>query len=557
VVADFHGELHLSDLAPSCRYTLLFQYPAGGPWQAVATFTGGEAPTPAARLTFVVPAPAAYEFTLTDGKGKPIHGAEVRTLHVGGALRPQDMLLPRAFQPREETPGRYRVLLPAGNIVAIATSQGFAPAVAPMPVDGDNIVMLPGTDVTVRAVDRDGAPVAGARILVEVHDDPRLQYPGAQWHLLADARAELGTTDAHGELHAADLWPLPISFAAKHPRFTRSIGPTLTPGPGKPITIVMRAAAEVHGTVTMDLHAVGAGFRVLLAPDWPTGHPLADNPFLRSQIALTAADGTFAFRDLPAGAWRVRALPPKTGPDDDTLAHPQQFLTQRILLDEAQLYHVDLEATRGNAARPRLVGHVCMAGVGVAHALVRVRRNIALADQTSFDHGNTEARHSLLARLYPERLVADPWQQRTLADLQGAYAFEDLASGDYQLRVDIPVQGRWQFLQQTNITIDLGKAPAWEYDIDLPVGSAQLWFVDPGNSPLPGRIVELRQFTATGDTAADFLLLTDARGAIEMDHLPTGTWIATPHHLDLQFVESDFKVTSGSATLRTIGSTRY
>jgi hypothetical protein len=522
-----NGTVVLSGLPPAPGYTVLFQLPNGGPWQRIgAVEADADANT---RLT--VFRPRLYEFNVVDAEGKPVPAPTARAFLLqppeqqAKALRPTDSALPQALQPQLIAPGRMRIAL-FPSALAVVSAAGAAPAVVSLPTPDDTVMLPVAVPVRVRTIDRDGVPVAGARIVAHLQPLPNDRSRMLQYQFLASPRALLGRTDERGELRVPALPPALVTIAAEHPDYARAMAASGMPTRDQEFVLSMRRATVLHGRVTMDHRAVGAGYRGEAVNGWPAGQPLADNPFLTRRVALTDASGSFTMHDLPPSLWIVRALLPKESPDADRRLEAERYQPTLVQLDDGQTQWIDVEATRPLGARPRLVGQLTEDGVGVDHALVRVRPALRDNVNMQFRRARSErARRNLFAMFNPERMRADPWSQRAFTDAQGAFAFEDLADGDWEVRVDVLWQGTYCFLEQRLVTIGRDQLhDCTNLPIELRTGTAQLWFVNAAAQLLPGVVVRLRQLTADGSEAAVFQCLTDARGGVLADNIPAGTW---------------------------------
>lgn len=545
VGTDFEGKALLRDLDADSRCTLLFQYPQGGGYVRLGDFA-----VDAATLVFAVPGPEAVNLLVTDVAGAPVADASVALLQREGALRPRDLLLPRWFQPRQEGPGRFRAHRAAGKVLALATAAGFAPAVAVLAGDTTSIVMQRGLEVRLRCVDCNGAAVAGASIEAQVHDGVGQQLAGMQWAQLANARVWLGRSDDDGELLVSGLWPTRITFAAEHPAYARSPAPTLLPVAGMQVTLVLHRPSAIRGIVSMDHRPVGKGMRVLLSSDFAPPHEMYDNPFVSPRLAVTGDDGSFAFADVVTGVYQLRPLLPKTrGGDDEQDPRRLRLQPTRIVLLERQEIYVPLEATRRFAAVPTLVGRISFDGVGVAGALVRVRRVIDAGVVASWDAADPQRRELLYARYAPERLGPDPWLQRSRTDGFGDYAFEDLDAGKWEIRVDVPCQERLQLLQQGVVEIQTPRrGDTTHFDVAAATGSVRLWIIRPDNQTAAGRMVTLQQAARPDQTTACYQLLTDERGCLDLAQLPAGRWRLRPASPGEHFVSDELLVTGRDHT---------
>lgn len=209
--------------------------------------------------------------------------------------------LPEWMQPTELQPGLH-VGKGTPGTVAVASVPGFAPAMAQVRPGDNTLTLLPLQHVRVRVHNLDGHAIAGATVRLQMHQHPDLDFPGAQWELLASDRARVGQTDEQGLLDMP-VWGTWFSLEASHPDFADTAGPRFLPQPGGTIDLLLQRRASIMGTLTTQHRPASAGFRVRARQRPPAGNQLDGSGFLAEQLAVTGTDGNFAFRDLCAGIW--------------------------------------------------------------------------------------------------------------------------------------------------------------------------------------------------------------------------------------------------------------
>lgn len=507
-------QTRVADLA---RTRVAFAHPGGGPWRDLG---------PAIAIGPLVRIPRLPEITLSlsDPLGVALPHGRVRFFVTGVQLRAVDRQLPQWMQPTERQPGLHVGLGEVGT-VAVASVPGFAPAIAAVAPGGDNALsLLPLQRVTIRVWDGERRPVAGATIHLQVHQHEDLEFRGSQWELLANDRMRAGITGEDGTLEAP-VWATWFSVQASHPEYATSVGPRFLPQPGAIVDLTLRRRAGIHGTLSVQHRIAQAGFRVRARQHAPEGDPLAASGFLAEQLAVTGADGTFAFRDLSAGLWELHPEWPATPSIFGARRPTSAFTGRQVRLDDGQQLHLTLEATRATLHAPQVAGIVRQNGAPMAGALVRVRE---------VGRPRPEARRrpgSSRRRIDPWPEPANPaWPQHCTTDHFGDFDFAGLAVDvEHELRVDIPRDGRLQFLRRLVFRpAPDGSAPV-RVDIDLETGSALLQCSHLGH-PLAGRMLRLRQVLDGGEDGARFELLTDDLGECVADDLPAGHWTMEPVH---------------------------
>lgn len=517
---DAQGRASIRATSPEL-VSLVFGYPNGGPWVQVAWSMSRE--------PIRVRRPPPVLVSLIDERGAPIAEGSVRFYFVGGAFRPTDRALPAWMQPVEVAPGQYRGLWPR-PVVAVGAAPGKAPAMAPLDQPGDLVMtMLPIRSITVRTVDRHGEVVPRASVRIQAHANPELEFPGAQWDLLANDRVLVGNTDELGLLQVP-VWDTFLSLQADHPAFGPSPGPKIRPQPGERLDITLRRKARVHGRLLFHRQPATAGFRVRARHLPPPGHTLDGSGWLDEQIAVTGGDGTFGFRGLDAGIWELRpelpALPNAAGAQDPG----SHWKSVQVMVAEDQELYTSLEAELDPLTTPQLTGTVRLDGVPLAGALVRLREP---EHKTGSDRGRPmRVRRDRRGQIAVESTVTPlPWSHRYTTDASGSFSFGELFPGaEYELRIDVPAQDRLQFLERRIVRANQHpQRPPTPIDIDVRSGSLQLTCAAHG-APFANRMLRLRQVAADGSELARFDVLTSPIGIGEATCLPAGTWTVEPLH---------------------------
>lgn len=492
------------------RTVIAFAYPGGGPWVRCRLRD---------RRDLVVPRPVPVAIRLFDTASNPVRNGRVRFYQVGEVFRPTDRLLPAGLQPAERADGAHAGLW-ACPAVAVASAPGFAPAMLRLDQAADqDVTMLPLASMTVRTIDSDGHAVPHATVRVQVHQNPELTFPGAQWEALANDRAHVGTTGDDGTL-TVPIWDTFLSLQAEHPAYGPSPGPKVRPFPGQRIDLLLRRHARVEGTLRFHRAPAAAGYRVRAHQVPPPGHELAGSGWLAEQLAVTGADGRFAFRGLCAGIWELQPELPAVPEPTGARTPGNRWKPVQVMLAEGQEFWLELEAEETALGAPQLTGTVCVDDVPFAGALVRVRE----AQGT---------RQNPKDRRRPSTPTAEPaplgWTAQYTTDASGSFTFADLSPGtDHELRVDLPILGRLQFLERRIVRTPPARPTApTPIAIAVATGTLQLTTVERG-AVAANRMLRLRQIGPDGGELARFDVLTGGNGLTVVDHLPAGKWTAEP-----------------------------
>lgn len=102
-----------------------------------------------------------------DAGGGQIGGTSVRALALGAGGRPDGA---RTFVAAAGPDGEYRLVLARGRYRVVADADGYSPQDARISLDSDrtqDFRLVPGARITGRAVDPNGAEVAGATVRIE------------------------------------------------------------------------------------------------------------------------------------------------------------------------------------------------------------------------------------------------------------------------------------------------------------------------------------------------------------------------------------------------------
>lgn len=513
VRTDANGRALIVSPAPE-QASLVFCMPGGGPWLQL--------PWNHEQHQYIIHVPRAGELRvmLADEGGRLLAGGKVRTYVVGQSFRPVDRALAPGMQPVEQEPGLHVGRCPSGlDVIVVAAVPGFAPAISRTRARAlVSLTMLRMQTMTVRTHDLQNQPVAGATVRMQVHANPDLTFPGAQWDALANDRVLVGRTNDVGEL-TVPAWPTYFSLHATHPDHAPSAGPKVFGVPDQRLDLLMRGAGDIVGHLTIQQRAAPRGLRVVARQKPPPGHPLEQSGWLDERRAVTGDGGAFAFRNLCAGT---------AGSSGAKRVSPG-FRSLQVLLDEGQERHCVLEAQNDGLGGPCITGVVLQDGAALAGAVVRLR---ALPPPPDDERRRVLKRHPDLARYLrpspsPSELM--PWTHRCDTEVCGDFAFHDLAAGaEFELRLDVLRDGYLQFVARRVVQAGTNLRPA-RVDFSIATGHVHLSCTRNGES-YGNRMFRLRQTVGEGGEGARFDVLVDGHGLGYVDSLPCGEWTIEPAH---------------------------
>ncbi|HEX4960486.1 MAG TPA: carboxypeptidase regulatory-like domain-containing protein [Thermoanaerobaculia bacterium] len=161
-------------------------------------------------------------------------------------------------------------------------------------VEGYEIVLDRGTILAVRVLSSDGAPMAGVRVEAQPEKPRAVNRQGMDW---PSFHAAAGETGEEGTVRLEV--PEPGTYRLQAASAGRSISDAVQAGQGTtPAELRFPPGVEVSGRV---VNGEGEGIaRVALALNQE-----AEGTFWQS--AMTEADGSFVFRQVPDGAYRLGA----------------------------------------------------------------------------------------------------------------------------------------------------------------------------------------------------------------------------------------------------------
>jgi hypothetical protein len=400
---------------------------------------------------------ASAQVQVLDEAGQPVAGAKVtaeraaeRGLSGGGTFRARAVAIedhngevsiggagPLGSATTDEQGRATLAGLPSGNVSFAATHADYAKADAvrvAVPkagvVEAALTMRKPGdAEITVRGTD--GAPQSGVALLVTaagdaggeptrvVSDDGGL----ARVRSLAPGPYDVAISRAPSRERFGDAMVFvgggDESIAASRQRFTVVAGETTRVDLQRPLL------ARVHGVVT-GAEGPAAGVQLVLRRD---GEDAPELPGFGGRQATTAADGTFAFEDVEAGAYVI-----DYGKRDQVVKaqHPLE-----VPANTAEL-RTDL-ALRTGKVRVQVVAAGSMEGVAKAEvelvrasasnvtagAPPRTERRVMMVSMSVTNDGNGGEETTTMTAGAP----------RAVTDEDGVAEIDDVPVGDYTLRI--------------------------------------------------------------------------------------------------------------------------
>jgi len=204
-------------------------------------------------------------------------------------------------RPFNDSRGRFTLRgLAAGDYSLEVRAPSFVPAmrdgvkvVAGESVDIGDVTLEAGVSVRGRVVDRDGAPVAGARVSLK---------PAGMFSIRFGAEEQATLSHLDGRFVLRGLAAGSQSLVAEHPDFARAEATTRTePGvEGQEVVLTLGKGGRIAGTVRDERGSPQAGVGVMaMIPTDP----------MRSAPVQTDEQGLYAIENLPPGSYMVMTIP--------------------------------------------------------------------------------------------------------------------------------------------------------------------------------------------------------------------------------------------------------
>jgi protocatechuate 3,4-dioxygenase beta subunit len=196
------------------------------------------------------------------------------------------------FELKDVSPGSYVVSVEAPERAPGTASVDVS---AKGPADVGTVKLGPGTTLRGTVVDKGGAPVPGAHVLLV----RRTQ------HMVVFGRDVDVISDRAGAFEAKGVAPGPVDVTATHPSYARATPvPVVVDKAQAPpeVRLVMDQGGRIEGSLR---RRDGSGIPGVLMNVTTTGEP-----GLNEDLVATEADGSFTIEHVPAGRARVTAMAP-------------------------------------------------------------------------------------------------------------------------------------------------------------------------------------------------------------------------------------------------------
>ncbi len=494
------------------------------------------------RLASVDPTTSGLQVTL--GQGAPLDGT-VRTIG-GERVHDYELLVmpldvegsPDGFRASftslpgtpvtEKTAGRFRLEGLAQGAWSISVlAPGYVtskPRIVRLPrtatAEQLSLELMATGSATGAILDPEGHRVAGARLrnLVSWED------ADGQQHMGSVMSSDEWRSDAYGRFRIGDLKPGTHRWIASAPGFANSrMVEVLVPAGGHldEIQIMLRRGGLLTGTLLDERNQPVAGRFISVAR--------AD--FLDARTGRTDTEGSFAFKELEPGKWRVYALPnSKDGKGAGYDAPLEQLaLSSEVVIHDGDESHVILG---GRPAPEILVGHL---HGSVEDAQGRAQEGVLVSLGKS---GPLSTRAP-----YGNRLL----QAET--NTEGHFLFEALALGTYDLCASPPTSTGLATGVVQRITLSETTDEIEEVAVRLqPGGALGGRVVDGEGKAIPGASIFVRE--ADGVVLARISELTsDAEGRFRYAALLPGRYTVLARTTDGSTEESEaLLVSAGSET---------
>ncbi len=452
---DAGGAFALKGLPDFGEVLVSVQRQAGDPWTVLGPLPGDRP------LKLELPAETSLQVAVSDLAGRPVSGVDFRFREALPGDFADFLFEPHELRGRvtEVEAGRYVARqLPVGkwHVLARAPAYGIGAAEVELTQDGAEpvLIQLPGAQTLIATVrDAAGAPIDYALVTALA------EFESAHVMPFTAARA-----DAEGR---ATLQGLPlgrkVALRGRHPGFARGyvvVSPEQLAS-GQPVDLVLHKGGDFVGRVTTQGEPPAKPLMLTISPrDEVDDVPESEMP----RFGLTASDGTFAVRHLPAGNYRYMVY-------GRFLAEPPTALIKRIATDaepdplaegefvivEGQETRQEIEALPDVLMLPAtLSGVVRIAGARVSKGSVQ--------------------------------LSGRRWNHEKL-DERGEFNFADLRPGRYQVQISGGDESTHSVLFNQEIMLASGEVR--QLDIDARLTEQAVLVTLPDGSPAPHATVHV------------------------------------------------------------------
>jgi hypothetical protein len=482
------GKFAFSGLARG-RLWLAYQRCKGGPWTLVGPYSDGST------VDLTLKNLRSATVTVENDRGAPIDTARF-TLFVSdeAAWVPgyeKRIDATRHFKKDPERPGVWQVRnLPAAIYKVVAEAPGYALGTAALKVDatqGTNEGTNEGTDaqnVLVRLVpahrqrfvvtNAAASPVAGARIYWNASKgrSDAAQFDKNKRAYLWSTPLLLGATDKDGNLETAGLEAGASRFLCRHPAYALGTSGEQVTQPGVPIRFVLGEGGHVEGSLTENGGQPQASHTLMAEPRGELKKRYGS--LLMGRFTRSMPDGSFQFRHLDPGKWRIGILP-DFGPDTSVTeflpygGSPFRSKVSRdvdITAGAKTFLHLEVSGASQGEGRGSLVGSVRIGGKPAKGARV------------------------------------ETWSggRRAFVDESGNFVLDGLPDGEHWIGVERGSRGRGRGMVMSRLwegRVKIQNGGQQTLHLDVSAARVRIEVQDPKGNPLSGLVVELRGHLAT------------------------------------------------------------
>ncbi|MBM4015608.1 MAG: carboxypeptidase regulatory-like domain-containing protein [Planctomycetes bacterium] len=446
---DAAGAFALRGLPDLGEVLVSVQRQAGDPWTVLGPFPGDQP------VRVELPPETSLQVAVSDMAGRPVSGVDFRFREAQTGDFADFLFEPHELRGRvtEVEAGKYVARqLPVGRwqVLARAPAYGIGAAEVELTQEGAEpvLIQLPGAQTLVVNVrDAAAAPIDYALVTALAE----FEYV----HVMPFTAAR---ADAEGR---ATLQGLPlgrkVALRGRHPGFARGyvvISPEQLAG-GQPVDLVLHKGGDFVGRITTQGEPPAKPLMLTISGR-DRDDDIAESEMPR--FGLTASDGTFAVRHLPAGKYRYSVFGRFLAESPTALikriatdAEPDTLAEGEFVIEEGQETRVEIEALPDVPMEPAtLSGVVRVAGTRVSGGRVQ--------------------------------LSGRRWNQEKL-DERGEFTFGELRPGRYRVEIlgDREMGGTVLFNEE--LTLGLGEVR--QLDIDARLTEQLVRVTLPDGSPAP------------------------------------------------------------------------
>lgn len=465
---DSSGGFRISGLPDFGEVMAAVQRRPGDPWRVLGPFPGDKP------LKLDLGAETTLQLAVADAADHPVSGVEFRFRETG----PTDEFVPLHFlyEPHElkgrvteVEPGKYLAReLPVGEwtVLARAPGYGIGTTKVKLTAEGGTAVLKLGAAATVVADVRDaaGAPVDYALVTALAHTGGAFVTPFTAARADAEGKATLPGIPADE----------PIALRARHPGFTRGYA-KVTPeqiAAGLPVPVLLLRGGDFVGRVTTQGEPPAKPLMLVLDRQGDI-EDVGESEM--PSFGLTAADGSFAVRHLPAGGYRYMVY-------TRFLSETPMQLIKRMMGDEPDpLAEGRIEILEGQETRQEIEA---LPDVPLSPATLR--GTVRVAGQ------RVEGAHV--------QLSGRRWNSAE-CDARGEFVFAELRPGQYQIEITRNGERGQSLIHRESITLGSGEVRQLDVDARLTQQAVAVHLAD--GTPAPNSMVNVVAVQSAASTTGN------------------------------------------------------